>query len=225
MSNEVRGVRDGAFAALTVAFAAVAASLVASVPAAPAWGAVVTELAGPPSGGTPISLDAGDFTRLGQCGTGGSVIGDGCSVVDKDNPNLPTAYGRFSPFDLDWIDSQDIDDLVWTVNSAVPFTSLTFFLVDAHDQASSYFEMIYEGAKIWEIPLRLPNSNFFWLMVTFDGPVTTADLRFRTRLNDGYGIVAPRVQPVPLPPAALLLLTGAALIAGLRRRRRETGTA
>jgi hypothetical protein len=40
------------------------------------------------------------------------------------------------------------------------------------------------------------------------------------RTNDGFGIdgAAVGVAPVPLPPAALLLLTGIAGIAGLRRR-------
>jgi hypothetical protein len=225
MSNEVKGARGGAFAAITAAFATVAAALVATVPAAPAWGAVVTVLDNPTIDGTPISLLTANFTRLGQCGTGESVIGDGCSVVDKNNPDAPDAFGRFSPFKLDWIDSQDIDDLVWTVTSDVPFQSMTFALVDAHDQPNSYFNMIYDGTEIWEIPTQLPNRNLFWLMVTFDGPVTTADLRFTTRHNDGYGILAARVAPVPLPPAALLLLTGTALIAGLRRRRRDAGTA
>lgn len=226
MSNEVRGVRGGAFAAVAVAFATVAAALVATVPAAPAWGAVVTELAGP-SGGTPVPMDATNFKRLGLCGDGGSVIGDGCSVLDKDDPDAPDAYGRYNPFNinLDWIDSQDIDLLEWTVSSAVPFTSLAFVLIDAHDQPGSHFKMFYEGDEIWEIASQLPNRNVFWLLVTFDDPVTTAVFNFSTRLNDGYGIVAPRVQPVPLPPAALLLLTGTALIAGLRRRRREAGTA
>ena len=42
------------------------------------------------------------------------------------------------------------------------------------------------------------------------------------KLNDGFGIdhvMVAHIAPIPLPPAALLLLTGIAGIAGLRRRR------
>ena len=41
------------------------------------------------------------------------------------------------------------------------------------------------------------------------------------RLNDGFGIdqaMVARVAPIPAPPAALLILSGIAGLAGLRRR-------
>lgn len=40
--------------------------------------------------------------------------------------------------------------------------------------------------------------------------------------QDGFGVVVPEIAPIPLPPAAALLFTGVAALAGLHRRKRRT---
>lgn len=199
--------------------------------AMPAWGATVTTLPAGPEGGIAIDLKVEDFERLGNCGGGRSVVNDGCSVVLKADPAAPHAYGRFDPPPAtDWIDSQDIDKLKWTVTAPVSFTSMTFALTDAHDQKDSHFIMsFFEGGAwtpIWEIATRQQNGNLFWLTVDFGKAITAAEFLFSTKTEpgyDGYGIsqvsIAP--APVPVPAAAVLLASGLALMAGLRRRARR----
>ena len=80
-----------------------------------------------------------------------------------------------------------------------------------------------------EIAERQLDANLLWLRVDFDAPVSEAQFKFSTRLNDGYGIsslsaelvpvLSDELAPVPVPGAAIFLITGAAAFAGLRSRR------
>lgn len=209
-----------------------AAALAVGFFVAPAWGATVTELPGPPVGGMVLDLSVNDFVRIGACGGGGSVVNDGCSVIVKDNPLAEHAFGRFDPLGGDWIDSQDIDELLWVISSPAKFASVTFALTDAHDQDNSHFRMFYKDGgiwqQIWDIPAKLPNGNLFWLMVDFGKDVESAEFRFSTKVGagyDGYGISQPTLPDipaaVPLPPAAPLLLSAGLLMAGIRRRQSQ----
>lgn len=206
------------------------ALLSASILAAPAWSATVTVLPGAPAGGSPIDLTVGDFERIGNCGGGGSVVGDGCAAIVKTDPAAPDAFGRFDPLGDYWIDSQDINELKWTVRSPTAFTALSFALTDAHDQLDSFFTMSFDGGgnwtPIWDIAARRDNANLYWLSVDFGQAMTEVAFLFSTKVRpgfDGYGIsalsITPAPAPVPLPPAGLLLASGTLLIVRLRKRK------
>lgn len=213
---------------LKALFCAQAALLILT---APAMSAVVDVLSATPATGTAIDLSVKDFERLGNCGGGHSVVNDGCSVVMKNNPAAPHAFGRFDPPPQDyWIDSQDIDELKWTVSNDQAFTSMTFALTDAHDQANSWFDMSFldgdDWVSIWSLPTQLGNGNLQWLRVDFGNAVTSAAFQFSTKVGggyDGYGISSLSVDlaPVPVPGAAMLLLTGGAALVGLRARKKR----
>jgi len=193
-----------------------------------AFAATVSQLSDAPSGGEAVEISVNGFIRVGNCGGGKSVVNDGCSVVMKSDPTAADAYGRYPvPPKRDWIDSQDIDELEWTVTTGGSFTSLRFALTDAYDQKDSHFTMSYKDgdtwSPIWSIRERQENGNLFWLNVAFDQPVSSAALRFSTKVGggyDGYGIstVSVTPSPVPVPSSVLLLLSGALCMAGLRRR-------
>lgn len=204
--------------------------MAAAVIVSPAWGATVTTLPGAPAGGTPIALTVQDFDRIGNCGGGGSVVGNGCSAIVKTDPNAPDAFGRFDPLGDYWIDSQDINELKWTVRSPTAFTALTFALTDAHDQRNSFFTMSFDDGgswtSIWDVATQQSNANLYWLSVDFAQSLTEVSFLFSTKVTpgfDGYGIsaltVSPALAPVPVPAAGLLLVSGAMLMAGLRRRK------
>lgn len=211
-----------------IQFCVAAISAVCVLQVSDTLAATVTQLSNAPSKGEAIELSVDDFTRIGNCGGGKSVVNDGCSVVKKSDPASADAYGRYPvPPKLDWIDSQDIDELQWTVTAGGSFTSLRFALTDAFDQKDSHFTMSYKDgdtwSPIWSIEERQENGNLFWLNVAFDQPVSSAAFRFSTKVGsgyDGYGISTASVtpSPVPVPSAALLLLSGALCMAGLRRR-------
>lgn len=210
-------------------FGVMTAAFLAAFSGAPVCAATVTELAAPAADALPVALQVQDFRGIGNCGHGRSVVNDGCSVVTKENPAAADAYGRFDPVHGAWIDSQDIDDLQWTATAPVAFTALTFALTDAHDQANSHFEMFYKDngiwKQIWDIPTRRADGNLFWLTVDFGKAVDAAEFRFTTKTGggyDGYGLSMVTVEPapVPVPRAAILEISGAAMLAGLRRRRK-----
>jgi hypothetical protein len=196
--------------------------LVAGLLSAPAHAATITEVGGS-AGGKALALSTADFVGSGPCGSGKSVINDGCSVVKKD-ASSPRPFGRFDPLGGAWVDSQDRNHIVWTVNQDTAFTSLNFALTDAFDQkrddrygGKSYFSLSV-GNATWTIDKREKNGTLHWLTVLFDAPVNSASLTFETRLNDGWGVSEASVAPIPLPPTALLLLGGVGLMAWMRRR-------
>ena len=146
---------------LTKVRLSLAGFVVAACLAAHSWAATVSVLSEAPTEGTAIDLVVGDFQRVGICGGGFSVINGGCSVVVKDDPEAPHAYGRFDPLGDYWMDSQDINELKWTVASPQAFTSMTFALTDAHDQLNSFFTMAMQDGnsltQIWSIPAKQGN--------------------------------------------------------------------
>jgi hypothetical protein len=192
--------------------------------AAPAGAATITEVAGPGTG-TKLALNVVDFAASGLCGFGKSVINDGCSVVKKADPTATHAYGRFDPLGGEWWDSQDLAFVDWAVKSDVAFTSLTFALTDAFDQRpapkfgllDSNFALAVDGT-LWSIAARQANANLKWLTVEFGEAVTSANLHFFTRTNDGFSISSATVAPVPIPAGVWLLGTGIAAFFGLRRK-------
>ena len=199
---------------------------------APVFAATVTVLPDAPAGGAAVKLSVDDFERVGNCGGGASVVNDGCSVVMKDNPKASHAYGRFDPLGVEWIDSQDINELKWTVNSSTAFTSMAFALTDAHDQKDSHFRLSFNDdgnwSQIWEIGSREKNGGLHWLLVEFDAPVTAAELLFSTKATadyDGFGISAVSLfenpAPVPVPAALPLLVGGIGALAVFRKRRQK----
>jgi hypothetical protein len=197
-------------------------ALLALLLAAPAGAVTITEVSGPGSG-SPMDMDPADFVGSGPCGSGGSVVNDGCSVVLKD-ADSPRTSGRFDPFGGAWIDSQDRPEIAWTVRRDQPFSSVRFALTDAFDQApaprfggESYFSLS-AGDATWSIASREPDGTLHWLEVLLDAPATSVELTFRTRLNDGWGVRQANLAPVPLPATGLLLFVGAAALVGLRRR-------
>lgn len=197
-------------------------SVLALLLAAPAAASTLTEVSGP-GRGSALDPDPSAFVGYGECGSGGSVVGDGCSVVVKDGDS-PNPSGRFDPFGGAWIDSQDRGEIVWTIKRAEPFQSVRFALTDAFDQGpsatlgASFFSITVENAG-WTIPEREPNGTLHWLELLLDAPTTEAQLAFHTRLNDGWGVRQASVAPIPLPAGGLLLLGGLGLLGGLRRRR------
>jgi hypothetical protein len=184
-----------------------------------------------------LSTNVGTFARTGgPAGSGSSICGDTSAPQVKDG-TLRNLYGRFNPFPVEtrWIDSNDLTDVDWVIDTVAlglaPLAGLEFALIDAHDQPlrgygpESFFHMFVNGIEMFSIPERQPNANVIWLTLLFDEPVDRLTISFLTRHNDGYGIAADvslspiSVPPIPLPPAALLLVGSVLLLVRVRGSR------
>lgn len=203
------------------AAAPVAAGAVTITDGIPAMPGLRIDLGGStPCGATgALETNLGRFSGSGVAGSGEASCGDTRRVQVK-TPTTPDAFGRFDPNGGGWVDSNDLERVLWDVETGRPMRSVTFALTDAHDQPDSYFEM-QVGDALWSIPSQEANGTLHLIRVLFDGPTDLQRIAFTTQHNDGFGIVGAVVQPVPLPPAALLAGSGMLAMAAVRRRRRR----
>jgi hypothetical protein len=176
----------------------------------------------------------GSFTPFGETGSGHSVVGSG-SQLQVRNDNL-MEWGRYNTSndpapppglaDGNWLDSNDNRGINWKIDGLGEFNALAFFVIDAADVGGKFsiqvgntlFSDLAQGA-------RLANGNIYFLRILLPETVDHLTVSFSHDIhNDGFGIdgamfgkISP--APIPLPPAAALILTGLAALAGLHRRR------
>lgn len=180
----------------------------------------------------PQNTAVGNFTTLGGHGTGGSALNGGTALEVRND--VPTASGRYNTDTLpvsslggNWLDTNDTYGLQWQVEGVGPFNMVAFYLIDAVD-VGARMSMKIGDSTYTDIAQgrRLANGNIHLVLAQLSEDVSTLTLEFlNNKLNDGFGIdgaTVAHIAPVPVPPAAALLLTGLLGVAGLRRARRRS---
>lgn len=162
--------------------------LALSVAAAPALAATISENG--PGTGTPLELKLEEFTRLGACGSGLSIIGDSCTGPVF-GPDGEKPFGRHSPSGGKFVTSRDTDRMRWDVRFGRA-NEITFAITDANDQPDnraegpSFFNFTVDGATA-SIE-KSPNANLRWFTVAFERVRTRAVFLFESGLNDGFAV-------------------------------------
>ena len=178
----------------------------------------------------------GSFTPFGTKGAGRAVVGDGARLqVRNDNAMHWGRYDTDKPAlspglaDGNWLDSNDNLGIRWRIEDLGGFNTLAFFVIDAADVGGSFSLKI--GNRLYSdlnAGKRLRNGNIHLVHILL--PRTRHSLTVRLmhdRSDDGFGIDGALVaqvvppSPVPLPPAAALIVPALALLAGLRRSKRR----
>jgi hypothetical protein len=189
---------------------------------APSWN-------GASGSGNPQATRAGGFTAFGGAGSGHSVVGPGSELQVRGDNDM--AWGRYDADDGalggNWLDSNDNLGMTWQIAGLGSFDSLAFFVTDAADVGGTF--SIKVGDTVFSdlagTAGRLKNGNIQFVRIMLSEAVDSLTVELmHDRTNDGFGIdgAAVAIEPIPLPPAALLLLTGIAGIAGIGRVRRRT---
>jgi hypothetical protein len=180
----------------------------------------------------PQNTKAGSFTSLGGSGAGFSAIDGGHSLEVRGDNTMP--WGRY---DLDgvvsgkWLDSNDTHGMRWDIADHGKFNALAFFLIDAADVGAKF--SIKVGDTLYANLLggsgRTSNGNIQLVTILLDKAVDTLSVQLmHDKLNDGFGVdgaTLAHVAPIPVPPAAALLVTGLLAFGAVRRRRQGIAAA
>jgi hypothetical protein len=187
-------------------------------------------------GGTQnlTNTKVGSFTPFGTTGSGRSVVGGGSQLqVRNDNAMF---WGRYNTSntpalppglaDGNWLDSNDNRGIKWQIDGIGNFNALAFFVIDAADVGGKFsikvgdtlFKNLANGA-------RLKNGNIYFLRILLPETVDKLTVRLSHNIhNDGFGVdgaIVGEIAPIPVPPAAALLVPALALLAGVGRRARR----
>lgn len=175
---------------------------------------------------SPAATNVGAFSSLGGHGHGNSAINGGTALQVRDDN--PWVWGRYNTSGVDgnWLDSNDTLGMRWDVSGLGKFNALAFILTDVADVGAIF--SIKVGDTLFSDVIgasgRMANGSIHLVRILLPEAVGHLRVELRNnRLNDGFGVdgaTIAHIAPVPLPPAALLLASGAAAIAGLRRRKR-----
>lgn len=180
----------------------------------------------------PANTRVGSFQGAGRPGSGGAHVGDGTGS------EIRTAMPYYARSNLtvggqNWLDSNDLEYLVWDIAPDMParFNSLAFFLTDVSDVPGTNFTFTLEAEGIDATTMHIApqaNGGINFVRILFDQAVANATLTFDTKHNDGFGLdeaTIGGIAPVPLPPAALLLVAGLGGLGLIGRRRAGKATA
>ena len=180
------------------------------------------------SGSTnPQNTKVGSFSSFGAAGGGSSVVGDSSRLQVRNDGTM--RWGRYNTDDVPlggkWLDSNDNLGMRWEVGGDGKFNALAFFVLDAADVGGKF--SIRVGDTLYSDLAgaggRLANGNIQFVRILLSEAVDNLTVElFHDRINDGFGIdgaAVAKVAPVPLPPAAALMLPGLLALFGLRRRR------
>jgi len=173
----------------------------------------------------------GKFTSLGGHGTGRSSVNGGTKLQVRNDD--PWVWGRYNTSGVDgnWLDSNDTHGMRWQAEGLGKFNAIAFLLTDAADVGAK-LSITADGETFAHrigAQGRLANGSIQFVRILLPKAVDKLTVELRNnKLNDGFGIdnaTIANVAPVPLPPAALLMLSGAAGLAALRRRRGRAAAA
>jgi hypothetical protein len=180
----------------------------------------------------PQNTNVGSFKAKGTGGSGRASINGGTKLqVRNDNAMRWGRYNSNTPskniVGSNWLDSNDNQKMVWKVKSDQKFNTIGFQLTDIADAGGKF--SIKVGNTVYDdrtYGKKLKNGTVHFVLITLDELVNSAKVVLQhDRANDGFGIdtaMVANVAPVPIPPAAALLLTGIAGIGTLRLRRKAT---
>ncbi len=176
----------------------------------------------------------GSFTPFGTTGTGDAVVGDGARLQVRSDNRM--RWGRYNTSNTpalppglaagNWLDSNDNRGIKWRIEDLGGFNTLAFFVIDAADVGGSFSLKI--GNRLFSDlngGQRLANGNIHFIHVLLPRTRTNLTVRLmHDRSDDGFGIdgaLVAQVSPIPLPPAAALIVPALALLAaagGPKRR-------
>lgn len=185
------------------------------------------------SGGFLTSV--GTFSSDGQDGAGGTVdIPLLPSLTDNNDDSLLALRSRpiFSrdntTRDGDWfLDSNDNEKMVWSVDTGSMFNRILFTLTDATDQGATLSIFADGGGSETMQLVGKDNGNAQAVQVSFDNMISGATIMLSNvsgNINrDGFGFddATVGVGVVPLPAAAWMLLAGVGALGVAARRRKS----
>lgn len=151
--------------------------------------ATVSEIPNFTLGLPTIELNAADFARVGECGSGQSVGAGGCFAHDVND--LQVKFGR----NFGEIDSQDANQL-WTINFTQPRRAVEFSVSDMMDMSWSEAFRITVDDATWETTARRGNGTLSYFRVTFDKVVRSTSILLEhvglqpgtNQSGDGFGV-------------------------------------
>lgn len=171
-----------------------------------------------------LSTAVGTFEMSGASGFGGGAsigLGDNVAVRDMDGLPFGDNYGRenTTPGGSMFLDSNDRQNMTFSVDTGLMFNTVLFTLMDASDTGSVMTVSV--GGSTESVDLSsLSNANTLTVLVTFGANVSAADILLTNTIErDGFSIDDVTVGVVPVPAAGFLLLGGLGGLAALKRRK------
>lgn len=156
---------------------------------APAGAATLTEIGGFDPHGPSLTIDAGDFTRVGACGGGASVVAGGCAVVVNGSD---TKWGRYAGE----ADSQDANQ-IWNVSLPKPRSTIQFSVSDMMDMPwSTGFRITGAADAVWEESQRQQSGTVRYFELVLDKATAQVAVLFehlgiqpgKAFSGDGFGV-------------------------------------